>query len=71
MGCELAVLSGGGQLAQHILIQVALHIQIGNVMLIQVIQSGMIFCRPAAVGIRNMASLSCTGQSRPILLVYA
>ena len=35
---KLAVLPSGGQFAQHVLVQVALHIQIGNVMLIQVIQ---------------------------------
>ena len=32
---KLAVLPSGGQFAQHVLVQVALHIQIGNVMLIQ------------------------------------
>ena len=37
---ELAVLAGGGKFSQHVFIQVALHIQIGNVMLIQVVQSG-------------------------------
>ena len=37
---ELAVLACGGQLAQHILVQVALHIQAGDIVLIQIIQPG-------------------------------
>ena len=40
VGAELAVLAGSLQFPQHIFIYVALHIQIGNVMLIQVIKPG-------------------------------
>ena len=40
-GCaELAVLTRGGQLAQHILVQIALHIQPRQVVLIEVVQPG-------------------------------
>ena len=37
---ELAVLSGGGQLAQHVLVQVALHVLLGKIVLVEVVQPG-------------------------------
>lgn len=58
-GTELAVLAGSGQLAQHILVEIALHIQVGNVMLIQVVQPGNDFlqhlgCRDQEHGIAHV-----------------
>lgn len=60
-GAKLAALPSGGQFALHVRVQVALHIQIGNVMLIQVVQPCDDFFNTCGVGIRNIAR-SCTGQ---------
>lgn len=39
-GAELAVLPGGGELAEHVFVEIALHVQVGDVVLIEIVQPG-------------------------------
>ena len=55
-GAELSVLSRRGKLAEHIFVNVALHVQSREVVFKQIFQTADYFCRTWGVGIKNMAS---------------
>ena len=63
-GCaELTVLTGGGQFSQHILVQIALHIQIGNVVFIQVVQACNDFLQHLGSGNQKHGITHVPGES--------
>ena len=63
-GCaELPVLTGSGQFPQHILVQIPLHIQVGNIVLIQVVQACNDFLQHLGCGNQEHGITHVPGES--------
>ena len=66
---KLPVLSGCGQFSQHILIEIALHIKIRNIMFIKIIQSRDDFLKHLGRGYQKHGIAHITGKGRIALFI--